>query len=107
MNKNHIIVTKHGTFFVNPNGNGVTLYYYHSGKRVCGISNVNWWDKDTITELIETHKALFEDTDTENTLNYITKDNVKEVLERVAEVLGKDEKGFYASRLKQCINKLK
>ena len=61
----------------------------------------------TIIELIETHKALFEDTDTENTLNYITKDNVKMVLERVAEVLGKDEKGFYASRLKQCINKLK
>ena len=37
----------------------------------------------------------------------ITKDNALQVLEQLAQVLGNEEKGFYSSRLKQCMNKLK
>ena len=59
---------------------------------------------------IEQHSELIEQRIEErvNKRNVtITKENAQQVLEQLMQVLGNDEKGFYSSRLKQCINKLK
>lgn len=99
------IATKLGTFTIVPKDTKGT-YIYKNGILVCVADNIPYWDKDGLVEAIETHKELVLEK-IGNEMLFITKDNVKQALERVAEVLGKDEKGFYASRLKQCINKLK
>ena len=99
------IATKLGTFTITPKDTKGT-YIYKNGILVCVVDNIPYWDKDGLVEAIETHKELVLEK-IGNEFLFITKDNVKQALERVAEVLGKDEKGFYASRLKQCINKLK
>lgn len=98
------IVTSLGTFTITPKDTENT-YIYKNSVLVC-VVDIPYWDKDKLVKAIETHKELVL-AKTENEMLFITKDNVKAALERVAEVLGKDEKGFYASRLKQCINKLK
>ena len=99
-----MIITSLGTFTITPKDTEST-YIYKNGILVC-VVDIPYWNKDKLVKAIETHKELVL-TKTENEMLFITKDNVKAALERVAEVLGKDEKGFYASRLKQCINKLK
>ena len=99
------IVTSLGTFTITPKDTKGT-YIYKNGILVCVANDIPYWDKDKLVKGIETHKE-FVLAKTGNEFLFITKDNVKAALERAAEVLGKDEKGFYASRLKQCINKLK
>lgn len=98
------IVTSLGTFTISPKDTENT-YIYKNGILV-SVVDIPYWNKDELVKAIETHKELVL-AKTENQMLFITKDNVKQALERVAEVLGKDEKGFYSSRLKQCINKLK
>lgn len=98
------IATKLGTFTIVPKDTEIT-YIYKNGILVC-VVDIPYWNKDKLVKAIETHKELVLEK-IGNEFLFITKDNVKQTLERVAEVLGKDEKGFYASRLKQCINKLK
>ena len=102
MNKTEMtIVTKLGTFNVVPKDK-IGSYIYKNGVLVCTANNIPYWNKDELVKALETHKELVLEK-TKNEMAFITKDNVKAALERVAEVLGKDEKGFYASRLKQCI----
>ena len=37
----------------------------------------------------------------------VTRANAKEILRQLIKVIGKEDKGFHASRLTQCLNKLK
>ena len=67
-------------------------------------------DCDLLENAIEQHSELIEQRIEErvNKRNVtITKENAQQVLEQLMQVLGNEEKGFYSSRLKQCINKLK
>jgi len=95
------ITTKFGVFEVSPNGDKTTIF--KDSNKVCDVF-IQWWDKDKIVKYIESHKELFDNVDV---MSFIDRTNVKEVLQRVNEVLGKEEKGFYSSRIKQCINRLK
>lgn len=102
------IVTRHGEFNVESNGaNGVSLFM--EGTKIAEFPKVNWWDKDGILKGLDDNAELIEQRITERVTNRnkVTKENVTETLEEVLKVLGNDKKGFYSSRLKQCINKLK
>lgn len=99
------IATKIGMFTIEPNTNGGTTIY-KNGIKVCVATDIPYWDKDSLIDAIESHKELVLEK-TKDEMSFITKDNVKDALVRIADVLGKDERGFYASRLKQCINKMK
>lgn len=103
--KQMTIVTSLGAFTIVPKDK-IGSYIYKNGVLICTANNIPYWNKDELVKAIETHKELVLEK-AGNEMLFITKNNVKDALQRVAEVLGKDEKGFYASRLKQCLNKLK
>lgn len=101
------IQTKYGEFnAVDNNNGGVSLFI--GDKKIIEFPNVAWWNLDGIENAIEKNIELINKRIEEhmNTLE-VTRDNAVEVLERLINVLGNEQKGFYSSRLKQCLNKLK
>ena len=102
------ITTKYGVFEVSDNGNGGANLYV-GGVKVCEFPKVAWWNKDAIENGIEQHHELIEkrikERDTDNGVN-VTRDNAKEVIGQLINVFGKEKNGFFASRLKQCYNKI-
>ena len=101
------IQTKYGEFnAVDNNNGGVTLFV--GDKKIIEFPNVAWWNLDAIENAIEKNIELINKRIDErlNTLE-VTRDNAAEVLEQLINVLGNEQKGFYSSRLKQCLNKLK
>ena len=98
------MITKFGEFKAENNGNGgVSLYV--GDKKIIEFPNVCWWDKDAIENALEKHQSLVEKRLNER-CSLVTKDNVTQVLQDVLKVLGNEDKGFYASRIKQCLNRL-
>lgn len=101
------IQTKYGEFnAVDNNNGGVALFV--SDKKIIEFPNVAWWNLDAIEKAIEKNIELINKRIEErvNTLE-VTRDNAAEVLEQLINVLGNEQKGFYSSCLKQCLNKLK
>lgn len=103
------ITTRYGTFNVTDNGKYGTILSI-GNVTIAQFPNISWWNRDLLENAIEQHSELIEQRIEErvNKRNVtITKENAQQVLEQLMQVLGNDEKGFYSSRLKQCINKLK
>lgn len=101
------ITTKYGTFNVTDNGkNGAIICI--GNVKIAEFPKVSWWDLDSLEKAIEENIDLIEKR-IEERMNTpkVTRDNAAEVLEQLTQVLGNEQKGFYSSRLKQCINKLK
>lgn len=101
------IQTKYGEFnAVDNNNGGVALFV--GDKKIIEFPNVAWWNLDAIENAIEKNIELINKRIDErlNTLE-VTRDNAAEVLEQLINVLGNEQKGFYSSRLKPCLNKLK
>lgn len=106
-----MIATKFGTFNAVSNGsNGVCLYM--ANIKVAEFPKIAWWDKDKILKALDANEELINKRiasrvmNTEDKKVNVTRDNVKSVLEDVLQVLSNEEKGFYTSRIKQCLNKL-
>jgi DUF438 domain-containing protein len=104
MNKS-IITTKYGVFEVINNGNGGTSLYVEDTK-ICEFPKVHWADKDAIDKAVEQHHEVIEQRIKERVNVKVTRENAAEVVAQLIDVLGNENKGFYASRLKQCLNKL-
>ena len=103
------ITTRYGTFNVTDNGKYGTILSI-GNVTIAQFPNISWWNRDLLENAIEQHSELIEQRIEErvNKRNVtITKENAEQVLEQLMQVLGNEEKGFYSSRLKQCINKLK
>lgn len=102
-----MITTKFGTFAVENNGaNGVCLFMENI--KIAEFPKVAWWDKDGIIKALDEHEDLINSRIAERVKKVnVTHDNAKEVLEDLVRVFGKENNGFFSSRLKQCINKLK
>lgn len=100
------IVTKYGVYNVVKNDKGTTDIM-KDGKKVCD-TEIQWWDKDSLVNAIEEHHELFSLKEEQNKI-LVTKENAKECVEGLIKVLGtdKESKGFYTSRLKQILNKMK
>ena len=101
------ITTKYGTFNVTDNGKNGTIICIGNVK-IAEFPKVSWWDLDSLEKTIEENIDLIEKR-IEECMNIpkVTRDNAAEVLKQLISVLGNEQKGFYSSRLKQCINKLK
>ena len=102
------ISTRIGEFNVVENNSGNGSIIFKNGKKVCE-TDIVWWDKDNLVRAIEANHVLIEEKlkEIENA-PLVTKENALECLEGLVSVLSdKKDKGFYTSRLKQCINKLK
>ena len=102
------ISTKVGTFEVSDNGNNGSVISI-VGVKIAEFPSVSCWNKDSIENAIEQSEGLIKKRIRERIgkEKEITKENAVEVLEKLISVLGNENKGFYSSRLKQCINKLK
>ena len=103
------ITTKYGTFNVSNNGKNGTIISIGDVK-IMEFSNVSWWDWDSLENTIASDHEEIEKRIKERINNCninITKENALQVLQQLYDVLGNEEKGFYSSRLKQCMNKLK
>ena len=103
------ITTKYGTFNVTDNGKNGTIICIGNVK-IAEFPTVSWWDFDSLEKAIGENIDLIErriEERVNGTNVSITKNNALQVLEQLTQVLGNEEKGFYSSRLKQCINKLK
>ena len=102
------ITTKYGTFNVSNNGKNGTIISIGDVK-IMEFSNVSWWDRDSLENAIASDNEEIEKRIKERINNCninITKENALQVLQQLYDVLGNEEKGFYSSRLKQCMNKL-
>ena len=101
------ITTKYGTFNVTDNGkNGVIISI--GNVKIAEFPNVSWWNWDSLENAIEQNIDLIEKRiQGHSHALQVTRDNAACVLEQLISVLGNEQKGFYSSRLKQCINKLK
>lgn len=101
----NIINTKYGSFEIMDNGNGGTSLFIGKAK-ICEFPKVAWWNLDALHTAIEQHHEVIEKRVNERVKEVeVTKENAAEVLAQLIEVFGNDQKGFYASRLKQCLNK--
>lgn len=103
------IATKYGTFNVTDNGNGGVALYLGE-KKVFDHNEIAWWNTDAILTALDKNKEVVLKKISEgetNILDNINLTNAVDVMERLVDVFGNSEKGFYASRLKQCINKMK
>ena len=101
------ITTKYGTFNVTDNGKNGTIICIGNVK-IAEFPKVSWWDFDALEKAIGENIDLIEKRIEEHmNTPKVTKDNALQVLEQLAQVLGNEEKGFYSSRLKQCMNRLK
>lgn len=100
----NIIQTKYGSFGVGDNGNsGAELYVGNT--KVMEFPKVKWWDADSLMDVIEKNIELIRKN--EEKRKALTRSDAISTLEELAKVLGNEDKGFYSSRLKQCINRLK
>lgn len=103
------ITTKYGTFNVADNDkNGAIICI--GNVKIAEFPTVSWWDLDSLEKVIGDHIDLIErriEERVNGTNVSITKNNALQVLEELTQVLGNEERGFYSSRLKQCMNKLK
>lgn len=76
------------------------------------FTDTYWWDEDNILSQIEDNRdSIINSIKSINEQNSspapkVTMDNAKELLMELKELLKDEEKGFYSSRLQQCINKL-
>lgn len=108
MNKKEIytIVTKYGTFNIANtfNGNGSAVMSDKGGVLLT-FPKTPWWDLDNLQRKIGENIDILNARLKESSLE-VSRKNAAEVLQRLVGVLGGEEKGFYASRLKQCLNKL-
>ena len=103
------ITTKYGTFNVLDNGKNGTIISIGDVK-IMEFSNVSRRDWDSLENAIASDHEEIEKRIKERINNCninITKENALQVLQQLYDVLGNEEKGFYSSRLKQCMNKLK
>lgn len=101
------IATKYGVFGVEDNNNGGTKIYAGSNK-VAEFPKLNWWDADKVQDAIEMNIELIKHNQEKQSESVsVTRDNAVEILEKLTSVLAKENNGFYSSRLKQCINKLR
>ena len=101
------ITTKYGTFNVTDNGKNGTIICI-GNVMIAEFPKVSWWDFDALEKAIGENIDLIEKRIEEHmNTPKVTKDNALQVLEQLAQVLGNEEKGFYSSRLKQCMNRLK
>ena len=103
------ITTKYGTFNVLDNCKNGTIISIGDVK-IMEFSNVSQWDWDSLENAIASDHEEIEKRIKERINNCninITKENALQVLQQLYDVLGNEEKGFYSSRLKQCMNKLK
>ena len=109
MNKKEIytIVTKYGTFNIASafDGKGSAVMSDKGGVLLT-FPKTPWWDLDGLERKIAENIGILNVRLKESSLE-VNRDNAAEVLQRLVGVLGGAEKGFYASRLKQCLNKLK
>lgn len=102
----NIINTKYGTFEVINNENGGTSLFIGKAK-ICEFPKIAWWNLDGLETAIEQHHEVIEKRIAERVSEIeVTKENAADVLVRLIEVLGNEQKGFYKSRLVQCLNKL-
>ena len=99
------INTKYWVFEVVDNGNGGVCLFIGKTK-ICEFPKVAWWNMDAIEKGIEQHHEMIEKRIKERVELNVTKENASDVIAKLIEVLGNEGKGFYASRLKQCLNKL-
>lgn len=103
------ITTKYGSFGIENNGKNGAMVYVGKNK-VAEFPRLNWWDADKVRDAIEMNIEMINRNlakQTKTDAIKVTRDNAIEVFEQLASVLGNEEKGFYSSRIKQCINKLK
>lgn len=101
----NIINTKYGSFEIVDNGNGGTSLFVGKAK-ICEFPKVAWWNLDAILTAIEQHHEIIEKRVEERVVEIeVTKDNAADVLAQLIKFFGNEQKGFYASRLKQCLNK--
>ncbi len=102
----NIINTKYGSFEVVDNGNGGASLYINDVK-ICEFPKVAWWNVDAIEKGLEEHKELIQKRIEERVKEVnVTRENAVEVISQIMEVMKDETKGFYASRLRQCLNKL-
>ena len=101
------IHTKHGEFNAVDNGNGGTSLFVGDVK-ICEFPKVSWWNLDGLNAAVEEHHEIIEQRIAERVNKIeVTRDNADEVLEQLIALFGKEHNGFYASRLKQCLNKFR
>lgn len=105
------IKTDIATFNIYPNSdNRCTLSY--NDHELMVFTDTYWWDKDNILAQIEDNRdSILNSIKSINEQNSspapkVTMNNAKEILMELKELLKDEEKGFYSSRLQQCINKL-
>lgn len=101
----NVIQTKYGVFGVEDNGNGGAKLYVGNNK-VMEFPKLNWWNSDSLNDAIELNIETIRNNEKKQR-NVFSKEDAINTLEELTKVLGNEGKGFYSSRLKQCINKLK
>ena len=94
------IATRIGTFEIK-NVNGRMTSLFKNGHKVVDIT-IPWWDRDRLVNAIESHHTLIEDSIKEIDGG----NNAVELVDKLIDILGQQEKGFYLSRLKQIKNRL-
>lgn len=100
------INTKYGTFEVVDNGNGGTSLFIGKAK-ICEFPKISWWNVDGILTAVEQHHDVIVKRIVERVPEVeVTRENAADVIGQLIEVLGNENKGFFKSRLQQCLNKL-
>lgn len=94
------IATRIGTFEVK-NINGRMTSLFKNGHKIADIT-IPWWDRDRLVNAIESNHTLIED----NIKDFDGDNNAVELVDKLIDILGQQEKGFYLSRLKQIKNRL-
>lgn len=97
------INTKYGSFEIANNEGHAAIFI--GDKKICEFPKTPWWDIDGIEKGIEMHHELIEKRVKERPVVEVTRENAAEVMGQLIGLFGNEEKGFYASRLKQCLNK--
>lgn len=102
----NIINTKYGSFEIVDNNNGGTSLFME-GAKICEFPKIAWWNVDGLLTAIEQHHEVIEKRVKERVKEVeVTRENAADVLAQLIEVFGNEQKGFYASRLRQCLNKV-
>ncbi len=98
--------TNLGTFTIQDNGNGGSVILMGNAK-ICEFPKVAWWNLDAIEKGLDEHRDLILKRIEERVEEpKVTRENALAVIDKLSEVLGNEEKGFYASRLRQIRNKM-
>ena len=101
------IQTRHGEFNAVDNGSGGTCLFVGDVK-ICEFPKVSWWNLDGLIKAVEEHHEVIEKRIAERVGKIeVTKDNAEDVFEQLIGLFGRENNGFYSSRLKQCLNKFR